>query len=286
IIQSSQPSSLKFTCRGFLLQRVFAFFPWPLPPDRAAMVVLLFLRFRNASWPGSGGSRNGGLPRALILSRISLKRFSFLWVREKATSRARSWGCGRGLPKPSCRGGRSCPEPSEAILSTKHSSCPDSELSLRSRKASRTSNTSHLEEPVSKTSAALESSSRGSSPSRLGQVPRRRWWKEPSGDSAKLRFSGRERRIRSSAAVTSSASGRLEMSKRYRCSEADGEASGRDNTEGKKKKRKKKFKYQQAKPHLNLCSTLPSPVSSLSPTSASSLTHIHGLLKILLSPRR
>uniref|UniRef100_A0A8C9NI43 Uncharacterized protein n=1 Tax=Serinus canaria TaxID=9135 RepID=A0A8C9NI43_SERCA len=88
IIQSSQPSSLKFTCRGFLLQRVFAFFPWPLPPERAAMVVLLFLRLRYASWPGSGGSRNGGLPRALILSRISLKRFSFLCVREKATSRA------------------------------------------------------------------------------------------------------------------------------------------------------------------------------------------------------
>uniref|UniRef100_A0A8C3R0T2 Uncharacterized protein n=1 Tax=Cyanoderma ruficeps TaxID=181631 RepID=A0A8C3R0T2_9PASS len=164
IIQSSQPSSLKFTCRGFLLQRVFAFFPWPLPPDRAAMVVLLFLRLGYASWPGSGGSKKGELPRALILSRISLKRFSFLWVREKATSRARSWGCGRGF----------FPE-------------------------------------------TLESSSRGSSPSRLGQVARRRWWKVPSGDSAKLRFSGRERRIRSSAPVTSSASGRLEISKRYRC---------------------------------------------------------------------
>uniref|UniRef100_A0A8C0URU8 Uncharacterized protein n=1 Tax=Cyanistes caeruleus TaxID=156563 RepID=A0A8C0URU8_CYACU len=201
IIQSSQPSSLKFTCRGFLLQRVFAFFPWPLPPDRAAMVVLLFLRLGYASWPGSGGSRKGGLPRALILSRISLKRFSFLWVREKATSRARSWGCGRGLPKPSCRGGRS----------------------------------------------SLESSSRGSSPSRPGQGARRRWWKVPSGDSAKLRFSGRERRIRSSAPVTSSASGRLEMSKRYRCSEADGAASGRDNTERKKIK---KIKYRQSLPTL------------------------------------
>uniref|UniRef100_A0A8C5T8I5 Uncharacterized protein n=1 Tax=Malurus cyaneus samueli TaxID=2593467 RepID=A0A8C5T8I5_9PASS len=207
IIQSSQPSSLKFTCRGFLLQRVLAFFPWPLPPDRAAMVVLLFLRLGNASWPGSGGSRKGGLLRALILSRISLKRFSFLWVREKATSRARSWGCGWGLPKPSCRGGRSCPERSETILT------------------SQTSNTSHLEEPVSKMSAALESSSWGSSPSRLGQVPRRRWWKVPSGDRAKLRFSGRERRIRSSAPVTSSASGRLEMSKRYRSSEVQGTQS-------------------------------------------------------------
>uniref|UniRef100_A0A8C3TQR2 Uncharacterized protein n=1 Tax=Catharus ustulatus TaxID=91951 RepID=A0A8C3TQR2_CATUS len=215
IIQSSQPSSLKFTCRGFLLQRVFAFLPWPLPPDRAAMVVLLFLRLGYGSWPGSGGSSKGGLPRALILSRISLKRFSFLWVREKATSRARSWGCGRGLPKPSCRGGRSCPDRSETILSWKHSSFPESD--------------------------------RGSSPSRLGQVARRRCWKVPSGDCAKLRFSGRERRIRSSAPVTSSASGRLEMSKRYRCSKADGERHsgwGHEKQRGRRRYRGRKESIQ------------------------------------------
>uniref|UniRef100_A0A493SU57 Uncharacterized protein n=2 Tax=Anas TaxID=8835 RepID=A0A493SU57_ANAPP len=241
MIQSSQPSSLKFTCRGFLLQRVLAFFPWPLPPARpATAAVLLFLRLGYTSRPGSGGSRNGGLPRALILSRISLKRFSFLWVREKATSRARSWGCGRGLLKPSCRGGRN--------------------LSLRPRSASQTSNTSHLEEPASKTSAALESSSRGSSPSRLGQVERRRWWKVPSGDRAKLRFSGRARRTRSSAPVTSSASGRLEMSKRYRCSGVDREASGRDKTnKPKKKKKEKKKKYKNP--------ATQSPVPWLSPSA-------------------
>uniref|UniRef100_A0A8B9BB69 Uncharacterized protein n=1 Tax=Anser brachyrhynchus TaxID=132585 RepID=A0A8B9BB69_9AVES len=244
MIQSSQPSSLKFTCRGFLLQRVLAFFPWPLPPARpATAAVLLFLRLGYASRPGSGGSRNGGLPRALILSRISLKRFSFLWVWEKATSRARSWGCGRGLLK-------------------KHSSLPDGDLSLRPRSASQTSNTSHLEEPASKTSAALESSSRGSSPSRLGQVERRRWWKVPSGDRAKLRFSGRARRTRSSAPVTSSASGRLEMSKRYRCSGVDREASGRDkNTQTKKKKKKKEKEYKNpAKPDAP--APQPAPCSS------------------------
>uniref|UniRef100_A0A8C9F0W8 Uncharacterized protein n=1 Tax=Pavo cristatus TaxID=9049 RepID=A0A8C9F0W8_PAVCR len=186
MIQSSQPSSLKLTCRGFLLQRVFAFFPWPLPPERAAMVVLLFLRLGT-----------------FILSRISLKRFSFLWVREKATSSARSWGCGWGLPNPSCRGGRRWPERSDTTLSTKHSSLPWGGLSLWSRSASQTSNTSHLE-PASKTSAALESSSRGSSPARPEQVERSRWWKVPSGDRARLRFAGRERRTRSSAPVTSS----------------------------------------------------------------------------------
>uniref|UniRef100_A0A672U8G0 Uncharacterized protein n=1 Tax=Strigops habroptila TaxID=2489341 RepID=A0A672U8G0_STRHB len=201
IIQSSQPSSLKFTCRGFLLQRVFAFFPWPLPPVRAAMVVRLFLRVGNASRPGSGGSRKGVLPRALILSRISLKRFSFLWVWEKATSRALS-----------CRGGRSRLDSSETILSRKHSSLPQRDLSLQSRRASQTSNTSHLEDSL------------GSSPSWLGQVERRRWWNVPSGDRAKLRFSGRARRIRSSAPVTSSVSGRLEMSKSpaTRCRQSPG----------------------------------------------------------------
>uniref|UniRef100_A0A8C8AJ99 Uncharacterized protein n=1 Tax=Otus sunia TaxID=257818 RepID=A0A8C8AJ99_9STRI len=221
IIQSSQPSSLKFTCRGFLLQRVFAFFPWPLPPDRAAMVVRLFLRLGYTSWPGSGGSRKGGLPRALILSRISLKR--------------------------------------------KHSTLPEGDLSLRSRRASQTSNTSHLEEPASKMSAALESSSRGSSPSQPGQVERRRWWKVPSGDRAKLRFSGRARKTRSSAPVTSSASGRLEMSKRYRCGFS---ASSRV------------FQCPQLhhypvlaqKAHLNLRSTAPSAITKLSPTSALSVT--------------
>uniref|UniRef100_A0A8B9EWJ9 Uncharacterized protein n=1 Tax=Amazona collaria TaxID=241587 RepID=A0A8B9EWJ9_9PSIT len=212
IIQSSQPSSLKFTCSGFLLQRVFAFFPWPLPPVRAALVVRLFLRLGNPSWPGSGGSRKGGLPRALILSRISLKRFSFLWVWEKATSRALS-----------CRGGRS-------------------HLSLQSRRASQTSNTSHLEKPASTVSAALESSSRGSSPSWLGQVESRRWWNVPSGDMAKLRFSGIARRIRSSAPVTSSASGKLEMSKRYRTQPASRSIALDEGTKKKKQNKTKKKK--------------------------------------------
>uniref|UniRef100_A0A8C0H8R8 Uncharacterized protein n=1 Tax=Chelonoidis abingdonii TaxID=106734 RepID=A0A8C0H8R8_CHEAB len=86
IIQSSQPSSLKLTCRVFLLHRVFAFLPCPLPPARAAIVVLrLLLSLEGVSWPGSGGSKNGG--------------FSFLLLCEKATRRALSWGWGWGLLK-------------------------------------------------------------------------------------------------------------------------------------------------------------------------------------------
>uniref|UniRef100_A0A669PKZ8 Uncharacterized protein n=1 Tax=Phasianus colchicus TaxID=9054 RepID=A0A669PKZ8_PHACC len=249
MIQSSQPSSLKLTCRGFLLQRVFAFFPWPLPPERAAMVVLLFLRLGYASRPGSGGSSKGGPPSTFILSRISLKRFSFLWVREKATSSARSWGCGWGLPNPSCRGGRRRPERSDTTLSTKHSSLPFGGLSLRSRSASQTSNTSHLE-PASRASAALESSSLGSSPARPEQVERSRWWKVPSGDRARLRFAGRERRTRSSAPVTSS-----------RCSGADGEASGREKR--KEMSGVSSFLLSNKKPE---CCTLPCPSPALSPT--------------------
>uniref|UniRef100_A0A8C4VXT8 Uncharacterized protein n=1 Tax=Gopherus evgoodei TaxID=1825980 RepID=A0A8C4VXT8_9SAUR len=58
IIQSSQPSSLKLTCRVFLLHRVFAFLPCPLPPVLVATVVLrLLLSLEGVSWPGSGATR-------------------------------------------------------------------------------------------------------------------------------------------------------------------------------------------------------------------------------------
>uniref|UniRef100_A0A452IU65 Uncharacterized protein n=1 Tax=Gopherus agassizii TaxID=38772 RepID=A0A452IU65_9SAUR len=121
IIQSSQPSSLKLTCRVFLLHRVFAFLPCPLPPVRVATVVLrLLLSLEGVSWPGSGGSKNGG--------------FSFLLLCEKATRRA---------------------------LSTKHSRWPEPSFSLQSLMASHTSNTSQRGEPESRMSAARESHSRG-----------------------------------------------------------------------------------------------------------------------------
>uniref|UniRef100_A0A674IJT4 Uncharacterized protein n=1 Tax=Terrapene triunguis TaxID=2587831 RepID=A0A674IJT4_9SAUR len=183
IIQSSQPSSLKLTCRAFLLHRVFAFLPCPLPPARAAIVVLrLLLGLEGASWPGSGGSKNGG--------------FSFLLLCEKATRRALSWGWGWGL------------------LNRKHSHWPEPGFSRQSLMASHTSNTSQRGEPESRMSAARESHSRGGR-SALGQAESSRWWRAPSRDRAKLRFAGGFRRIRSSAPTTSSVSGRLETSKRY-----------------------------------------------------------------------
>uniref|UniRef100_A0A8C3SNG4 Uncharacterized protein n=1 Tax=Chelydra serpentina TaxID=8475 RepID=A0A8C3SNG4_CHESE len=147
IIQSSQPSSLKLTCRAFLLHRVFAFLPCPFPPARAASVVLRLLRgLTGVSWPGSGGSKNGG--------------FSFLLLCENATRRALSWGWGGGLLKPSCPGGSGLPDWSDTTLSMKQSRWPEPGLPLPSRMASHTSNTSQRGEPESRTSAARESHSR------------------------------------------------------------------------------------------------------------------------------
>uniref|UniRef100_A0A8C3I4G6 Uncharacterized protein n=1 Tax=Chrysemys picta bellii TaxID=8478 RepID=A0A8C3I4G6_CHRPI len=196
IIQSSQPSSLKLTCRAFLLHRVFAFLPCPLPPARAAIVVLrLLLGLEGVSWPGSGGSKNGG--------------FSFLLLCEKATRRALSWGWGWGL------------------LKRKHIRWPEPGFSRQSLMASHTSNTSQRGEPESRMSAARESHSRGG-PSALGQAESSRWWRAPSLDRAKLRFAGGFRRIRSSAPTTSSVSGRLETSKRYVWPASVGESAGRE----------------------------------------------------------
>uniref|UniRef100_A0A8C8RTB5 Uncharacterized protein n=1 Tax=Pelusios castaneus TaxID=367368 RepID=A0A8C8RTB5_9SAUR len=167
IIQSSQPSSLKLTCRGLRLQRVLAFLPCPFPPDLAARVVLrLLLGWAGAVWPGSGGSEKGGL--------------SFLWA---------GWSPARSLT------------------------------------ASQTSKTSQRGEPESRRSAARESHSRGGWAG-SGQAVSRSRCTAPSRDRAKLRFSGRRRRIRRSAPTTSSAGGRLERSKRYRWPASAGAASG------------------------------------------------------------
>uniref|UniRef100_A0A8C5WQ24 Uncharacterized protein n=1 Tax=Laticauda laticaudata TaxID=8630 RepID=A0A8C5WQ24_LATLA len=207
MIQSSQPSSLKLTCSALRLQRLLGFLLWLRPPaTRPASAVRRLRRFclAGAPWPNSrepSGCSERPLRLRRIFSRISLKRLSFRLARENTTSRALSWGCdGCSRPKPSCRGDKSSPVWAEAILSQKQSTGgrrgrpPGSAQGL---KAARTSKTSHagVASPEPRRSPALESKRPGSRPPLL--------------------FAAAFRKTLNSAPTISSASARVEMSKRY-----------------------------------------------------------------------
>uniref|UniRef100_A0A670ZFZ5 Uncharacterized protein n=1 Tax=Pseudonaja textilis TaxID=8673 RepID=A0A670ZFZ5_PSETE len=205
IIQSSQPSSLKLTCSALRLQRLLGFLLWLRPPaTRPASAVRRLRRFclASAPWEPSGSSERP--LRVRIFWRISLKRLSFRLVRENTTSRALSWGCdGFSRPKPSCRGDKSFPVWAEAILSQKQSAGgrwgrpPGSAQGLKAAQTSKTSHWGVVASPEPRRSPALESNRPGSRPPLL--------------------FAAAFRKTLNSAPTISSASARVEMSKRYCC---------------------------------------------------------------------
>uniref|UniRef100_A0A3B3QNI5 Uncharacterized protein n=1 Tax=Paramormyrops kingsleyae TaxID=1676925 RepID=A0A3B3QNI5_9TELE len=217
IIQSSQPSSLKFTCSGLRLHRVFRL-PAPRPPpppmlpglpERAVLLRRRRLWLRASCAP----TLDRRPPRAFILSRISRNRFSFLRLREKVTSSALSWGCRHLRLRPSATGCTAASVASEMTAMSRHRGEPLPRGSGRT--AAHTSNASHLADPVSSRSTVRES--------------RRRLVAPPSGQVASGRLGGGLRRIRSSAPTSSSALERLEMSNRYRWpGSVEGWSVGRD----------------------------------------------------------
>lgn len=135
MIQSSHPSCLKFTWRGLRLHRVLRLplpFPpppvppppmappppaVPAPPERPPRAVLLFWRRLGLPWPSELRSN---ICMAFIFSRISLNRFSFLRVREKATSKALSFFCCPSEPKPTKEGKTTSFVKSETTAMLKH----------------------------------------------------------------------------------------------------------------------------------------------------------------------
>uniref|UniRef100_A0A671F9P1 Uncharacterized protein n=1 Tax=Rhinolophus ferrumequinum TaxID=59479 RepID=A0A671F9P1_RHIFE len=207
IIQSSHPSSLKFTCRAFLLQRSLDFLPCRLPWRLAKAV-------RRRRRPGEGSQTASEEPSC---SRISENRF-LRWDLVNTTSRARSWG-GRTLrPKPRLRrsGGSGCSGPDARSWASTVSGSPHAARSSKHscfqgwwRRPCHTSNTSQPVRGAPCGSRVRASSSRGD---RQGKSCT---WSGPVGGPQG--DAGAWRKSRSSAPTSSSLSESVDTSNKYFC---------------------------------------------------------------------
>uniref|UniRef100_A0A2K6SXJ9 Growth differentiation factor 5 opposite strand n=1 Tax=Saimiri boliviensis boliviensis TaxID=39432 RepID=A0A2K6SXJ9_SAIBB len=196
MIQSSQPMSLKLTCRAFRLQRALRFLLGRLP-WRVASGARRFRRWLNrysytvlSSWP----------ERALI----SLKNRSRFLVRPNTRNRAFSWTCRAARSKPRPR--RSTARPRSQASSSRHSWAEF----LKFRKSFQMSNTSQPD------------------PSRPGTE--RTSTRPPPGAAGLAVSEGFFRKIRSSAPSSPSFSRAL-MSNTYLCFLTTGPRSSRENTQ-------------------------------------------------------
>uniref|UniRef100_A0A4X1U2D6 Uncharacterized protein n=1 Tax=Sus scrofa TaxID=9823 RepID=A0A4X1U2D6_PIG len=195
IIQSSQPSSLKFTCRGFLLQRSLDFLPCRLPWRLAKAV-------RRRRRPGEGSQGPASGPSC---SRISANRF-LRWDLVNTTSRARSWGVRTLRPKPRLRrsGDGGCWGPG-----TRASASPHSCFRGWWRRPCHTSKTSQPARGAPCGSRVRASSSRGD---RQGKSCTCRG---PAGGPPGA--AGAWRKSRNSAPTSSSLSESVDTSNKYFC---------------------------------------------------------------------
>uniref|UniRef100_A0A8C0WAH5 Uncharacterized protein n=1 Tax=Castor canadensis TaxID=51338 RepID=A0A8C0WAH5_CASCN len=204
IIQSSQPSSLKFTCRGFLLQRSLDFLPCRLPWRLAKAV-------RRRRRPGDDTSAEPSC------SRISANRF-LRWDLVNTTSRARSWGDRTLRPKPRLRrsGGGGCWGPCAPASTSSVSRSPQAGRSSKHscfqgwwRRPCHTSKTSQPVGGAPCGSRVLVSSSRGDwqGKSCMWSCPA----SGPQGTARAWRYS------RSSAPTNSSLSESVDTSNKYFC---------------------------------------------------------------------
>uniref|UniRef100_A0A8C0QNV0 Uncharacterized protein n=1 Tax=Chelonoidis abingdonii TaxID=106734 RepID=A0A8C0QNV0_CHEAB len=207
IIQSSQPSSLKFTCRGFLLHLSRDFLPCLLP-WRLAKAVRLFRRVLNCCWV-SCGTRCGeprsacGEPRS---SRSSANRF-FRGDLVNTTSSAFSC-CARPLrPKPRLlrSGSGCCPRPPGA-RSSRHS-C------FQGCCCCSPCHTSNTSQPAGGASCGA----RVRAPRSRGERQGKSCMEDRPGGGWGRRWPGALRKSRSSAPTSSSLSERVDTSNKYFC---------------------------------------------------------------------
>uniref|UniRef100_A0A8C0XNU7 Growth differentiation factor 5 opposite strand n=1 Tax=Castor canadensis TaxID=51338 RepID=A0A8C0XNU7_CASCN len=214
MIQSSQPMSLKFTCRAFRLQRALRFL-LGLLPWRVASGARRFRRWLNrysytvlSSWP----------ERALI----SLKNRSRFLVRPNTRNRAFSWTCRATRSKPRPR--RSTARPRSQASSSKHSWAEF----LKFRKSFQMSNTS---QPVPSRPGTERTSSKAAGCWPLGQLDSFSWAvRPPPGPTGLAVSEGFFRKIRSSAPSNPSFSRAL-MSNTYLCFLTTGPRSSGENSQ-------------------------------------------------------
>uniref|UniRef100_A6PWY0 Predicted gene 15557 n=2 Tax=Mus TaxID=862507 RepID=A6PWY0_MOUSE len=214
MIQSSQPMSLKLTCKALRLQRALRFLLGRLP-WRLANGARRFRRWLNkysytvlSSWP----------ERALI----SLKNRSRFLVRPNTRNKAFSWTCRAVRSKPRPR--RSTARPRSQASSSRHS-CAEF---LKFRKSFQMSNTS---QPDPSRPGTERTSSKAAGCRPLGQLDSFSWATRPLLGTAGLATSkGFFRKIRSSAPNSPSFSKAL-MSNTYLCFLTAGPRSSRENSQ-------------------------------------------------------